>query len=195
MNKNAYSTIDLSARRSAQMGIKMKKIKYLSMVLTLMIIIMCPITASARSAEVIDLDKADIILETNNSEIGVAFFFNDELITMAYDTVSETGTGYFYKTSDNSKIADFNCTGTFSYDGEICNVTDVSTSVWGTIEGYKVEVSESTKQISPTYARATGVFELYKLSFWGDKLTSSATINVFCNQKGDTDVEFNSDDE
>ncbi len=52
----------------------MKKIKYLSMVLTLMIIIMCPITASARSAEVIDLDKADIILETNNSEIGVAFF-------------------------------------------------------------------------------------------------------------------------
>ena len=91
LNKNAYSTIDLSARRSAQKGIKMKKIKYLSMVLTLMIIIMCPITASARSAEVIDLDKADIILETNNSEIGVAFFFNDELITMAYDTVSETG--------------------------------------------------------------------------------------------------------
>jgi hypothetical protein len=52
-----------------------------------------------------------------------------------------------------------------------------------------VEVEESVKQISPTYARATGVFDLYN----NDTLSSSATINIYCNQKGDTSVEFNGD--
>ncbi len=33
MNKNAYSTIDLSARRNAQMGIKMKILGWVSIIL------------------------------------------------------------------------------------------------------------------------------------------------------------------
>ena len=161
----------------------------------MLVVSMFPVTASASSLNKVDLGKADIILETSNPEIGVAFFINDEIETRAYKNTTKTGTGDFYKTASNEKIADFDCTGTFSYDGTICNVTDISTSVWNTISGYRVDVSESKSQISPTYARATGVFELYDLGIWGDKLTSSATINVYCNQKGTTSVEFNSDDD
>lgn len=174
----------------------MKKIKQLSLALALMLVVaMFPVTTFASSYNKVDLSKADIISETSNPEIGIAFFINDEVELRAYNTKTRTGTGYFYKTASGDKIADFDCTGTFSYDGKICNVTDVSTSVWNTISGYRVDVSESKNQISPTYARATGVFNLYDVGVFGDKLTSSATINVYCNQNGTTNVEFNSDDD
>lgn len=174
----------------------MKKRGKISLFLvTLMVTAMLPATVFAATDGKVDLNKADVIMETSNPEIGIAFFIEDESMAKGYNTKTKTGTGYFYKTSDKSKIADFNCTGTFSYDGEICNVTEVSTSVWNTINGYRVDVSESKNQISPTYARATGVFDLYKLGVFGDTQTSSATINVYCNQKGSTDVEFNSDDD
>lgn len=174
----------------------MKRSKKLSFILAIMLVVsMFPLTAFASSSNKVDLSKADIILETSNPEIGVAFFINDEIETRAYSTKTRTGTGYFYKTESGDRIADFDCTGTFSYDGKICNVTDVSTSVWNTIAGYRVDVSESKNQISPTYARATGIFNLYDLGIFGDKLTSSATINVYCNQNGSTSVEFNSDDD
>lgn len=175
----------------------MKKGRSFFMILALFFTVsMCPVTSFAQSPIQLDLSKADVILETSNPDIGVAFFVSsDEVDTYAYQTKTKTGTGYFYKTSDGSKIADFDCKGTFSYDGSICNVTDVSTSVWSTIDGYKVDVDKSSNQVSPTYACATGVFNLYKVSIFGNKLTSSATINVYCNQKGTTNVEFNSDND
>lgn len=173
----------------------MKRTKRVSWILTIVLIIsMFPLTAFADSSNKVDLSKADVILETSDPEIGLAFFIQDEVDTRAYQSKTRTGSGYFYKTANNERIADFSCTGTFSYDGTICNVTKVSTSVWNTIDGYRVEVAEESKnQISPTYARATGVFNLYNLS--SNAMTSSATINVFCNQNGSTSVEFNSDDD
>ncbi len=171
----------------------MKRTKKFSFILVIMLIVsMFPVTAFAISFKKVDLSKADLVLETSNPEIGIAFFIQDEVETRAYSTKTRTGTGYFYKTANGDKIADFNCTGTFSYDRIICNVTDVSTSVWNTISGYRITVSKSKNQISPTYARATGVFKLYNLGI-GDKLTASATINVYCNQNGTTSIEFNSD--
>lgn len=171
----------------------MKKMKGILLSLLLVMLFMAPVKSYASNTEELDLNKADIILQTSDPEIGIAFFISDGTETYKYSSKTKTGTGYFYKTADNSKIANFDCTGTFSYDGSICNVTDVTTSVWGTISGYRVDKSGSKNQISPTYACATGVFNLYKVSIFGDKLTSSATINVYCNQKGVTDVEFNSD--
>lgn len=168
--------------------------------LTMFLMLICLTTGNAWASysNKLDLSKADFITETSNPEIGIAFYSEDSISRFykpasRYSTTSKTGTGYFYKTSDNSKIADFDCTGTFSYDKKICNVTGVSTSVWNTINGYRIEVNESENQISPTYARATGVFKLYKKGLFSEKLTSSATINIYCNQKGDTEVEFNGD--
>ncbi len=168
----------------------MNILKRLSIVFMLCLISIS-FTAFASVPNQMDLANADVILETSNPEIGVALFIEDSIDIKSYNTKIRTGSGYFYKTSDNSRIAKFNCTGEFSYDGSICNVLDVSTSVWETIDGYAVDVSQSVKQISPTYARATGVFELTNLD--SDKVTSAATINVFCNQDGDTSVEFNGD--
>lgn len=175
----------------------MKRSKSISIIMIILFfaVSIFPIKSFASSFNHIDLSEADVILETSNPEIGVAFFISDNPQSYAYQTTKKTGTGYFYKTANGSKIADFDCTGTFSYDGKICNVTDVQTSVWGTISGYRVDVSKSKNQISPTYACATGLFNLYDLGVFGDKLTSSATINIYCNQNGSTSVEFNSDDD
>ena len=175
-----------------------KWLLFLTMCLMLMFLTVG--NAWASDGNKLDLSKADFVLETSNSEIGIAFYSKDNKSQSylhkaagRYLTTSRTGKGYFYKTSDNSKIADFDCKGTFSYERKICNVTGVSTSMYKEIEGYRIEVSESKNQISPTFARATGVFNLYVIGFFSEKLTSSATINVYCNQNGETEVEFNGD--
>lgn len=93
----------------------MKKVKKLPMMLVAVLMIStCSFTTFTSSYSKVDLSETDIILETSNLEIGLAFFIQDEIETQGYSTTSKTGSGYFYKTSNNEKIADFDCTGTFS---------------------------------------------------------------------------------
>ncbi|MFY9425333.1 MAG: hypothetical protein WAP19_00275 [Caldicoprobacterales bacterium] len=172
---------------------KSKRI-FLGLLLVLFIMALLPVSILAASTAtqkitMLPVNQADLALDTSNPEIGLAFFIEDEMKTSGYQTTQKTGYGYFYFKQSGDIIANFSCTGYFSYSGDICNVLDVDTSVWETIEGWRVEVEESVKQISPTYARATGVFDLYN----NDTLSSSATINIYCNQKDDTSVEFNGD--
>lgn len=176
----------------------MKGKKVLSAILMVIFIMtLKPMPAFATASEVNKLPKlneANLVLDTSNPEIGLAFFIDEKVMLRgSYQTTERTGSGYFYLKSNGDVLSNFNCTGYFSYDKVICNVTDIDTSVWATINGWRVEVNESTKQISPTYACATGLFKLYKVGLFGDSLSSSATINVYCNQNGSTSVEFNSD--
>lgn len=96
--------------------------------------------------------------------------------------------------SDNSTLGEFKTVGEFTYDGTICNVTNCKNSVWNVADGWQVKNSASEKQVSPTFAKAVGVFELYKEGLFGNKLSSSATITVSCNQNGKTNREFNGDE-
>lgn len=55
-------------------------------------------------------------------------------------------------------------------------------------------VAQVVPGISFSGTKAVGVFNLYKEGFWGDTLSSSATITVSCNQNGKTNCEFNGDE-
>ena len=73
----------------------MKTTKKFSFILVIMLIVsMFPVTAFAISFKKVDLSKADLVLETSNPEIGIAFFIQDEVETRAYSTKTRTGTGY-----------------------------------------------------------------------------------------------------
>lgn len=159
------------------------------------IVSMIPVSAHASSTTTRELigskvNETGIMLETSNSEIGIMFFDESSLFRSDYQNTSRKGSGYFYLKSSGDILGSFSCTGYFSYDGNIVAVTDVTTDVWEVEEGWVVEDDTSTSQVSPTYACATGVFELYDNN---NSLQSSATINVFCNQNGTTSVEFNGD--
>lgn len=171
----------------------MKRKRILSLFMLLAAIFMIPARNLSAAPIQKSIEQADILLDTSDPDIGVAIFIDSPAKIRAYNRTELTHSGYFYLKSNKDKLADFDCTGYFSYDKTICNVTDVKTSVWNTADGWKVDVDESTKQISPSYARATGVFKLYKVGIFSDTLTSSATINIFCNQKGNTSSEFNGD--
>lgn len=136
-----------------------------------------------------------ILLETNNDDVGVEIFINDNVILpMSYKSTSRTVSGRFYLKSTNDTLGNFKCTGYFNYDGTICNVTDVQASTSNCADGYKMEYDTSKNQVSPTYACATGEFRLYKLGWFGsESLQSTAVINIFCNQNGTITEEFNSD--
>lgn len=65
----------------------MKRTKRVSWILTIVLIIsMFPLTAFADSSNKVDLSKADVILETSDPEIGLAFFIQDEVDTRAYQS-------------------------------------------------------------------------------------------------------------
>ncbi len=150
------------------------------------------LTAFASPQKVPSLNRAAYVIDVSN-EIGLAFFIEEPAIQpFAYNSTSKTGTGYFYLKSNGDVLGNFSCTGTFNYDGSLCNVTDVSTSVSNTADGYKITRTGTKNQISPTYACATGDFSLYKVDSKGKQtLSTSAVINVYCNQKGTTTTEFN----
>ena len=61
MNKNAYSTIDLSARRNAQMSIKMKKYLIRMFVAVFILAVSLSIQADAAGADAIKLDETGTI--------------------------------------------------------------------------------------------------------------------------------------
>ena len=142
---------------------------------------MSPTTAFAADHTSIKPTQNDsILLNTNNSEVGIEFY-NSEPVTIAkYQTASAWQSGRFYLKSDNSTLGEFKTVGEFTYDGTICNVTNCKNSVWNVADGWQVKNSASEKQVSPTFAKAVGVFELYKEGLFGNKLSSSATITVSC---------------
>jgi hypothetical protein len=156
---------------------------------------MIPISVKASSLTTSELisskvEKTGMLLDTSNSEIGVMFFVENSLFRRDYQNISRKGSGYFYLKSSGDILGRFSCTGYFAYDGDMAIATDVTTDVWEVEDGWVVKKDSSTSVVSPTYACATGVFELYDSD---NSLQSSATINVFCNQNGDTSVEFNGD--
>lgn len=159
----------------------------------LMVIAMLPSVAFA--AEV-DLNETanSMLYDTSNPDVGIELFPEKLSVSPRYNTTSASQSGRFYLKSDNSTLGEFKATGEFTYDGKICNVINCKTSIWGVVDGWRVSVSESEKQVSPTLAKAVAVFSLYKESFWGDSLSSSATVTVSCNQKGTTSTEFNGDE-
>lgn len=138
---------------------------------------MSPTTAFAADHTSIKPTQNDsILLNTNNSEVGIELY-NSEPVTIAkYQTASAWQSGRFYLKSDNSTLGEFKTVGEFTYDGTICNVTNCKNSVWNVADGWQVKNSASEKQVSPTFAKAVGVFELYKEGLLGNKLSSSATI-------------------
>lgn len=138
--------------------------------------------------------NGSLILNTNNPEVGIEIYISNPITTFAYREKSAWQSGRFYLKSDNSTLGEFKTTGTFTYDGAICNVTDCQNSIWNVADGWRVEDTPSEEQVSPTLAKAVGVFNLYKEGFWGDTLSSSATITVSCNQNGKTNCEFNGDE-
>lgn len=178
------------------MGLK-KVIASLLAVVSIMTVMSVPAFAVAPT-ETIDerpLSEAVALLDTSNEDIGIAIFIDeDEIQPLAYQTTSKSSSGRFYLKSNDKTLGNFKCTGYFSYDGTICNVTDVSASTSNCEQGYKMTYSTDTKQVSPTYACATGEFSMYKLGLFGsESLESTAVINIFCNQKGTTTVEYNGD--
>lgn len=138
--------------------------------------------------------NGSIILDTNNSEIGIEIYAPKPISTFSYKETSASQSGRFYLKSDNSTLGEFKTTGEFTYDGTICNVTNCKNSIWNVADGWRVEDTASEKQTSPTLAKAVGEFSLYKEGLWGDTLSSSATITVSCNQNGKTNCEFNGDE-
>lgn len=175
--------------------IGIKKI-FLSVLAVLMMGTIMPITSFAASAEsrVEPIKANSILLDTNNPEVGIEIYASNLIMPLAYSTTSASHSGRFYLKSDNSTLGEFKATGEFTYDGTICNVTDCKTSVWNVVDGWRVSVEKSQQQVSPTLAKAVGVFKLYKEGFFGDTLSSSATITISCNHQGKTNTEFNGDE-
>ena len=85
---------------------------------------MSPTTAFAADHTSIKPTQNDsILLNTNNSEVGIELY-NSEPVTIAkYQTASAWQSGRFYLKSDNSTLGEFKTVGEFTYDGTICNVT------------------------------------------------------------------------
>lgn len=115
---------------------------------------MSPTTAFAADHTSIKPTQNDsILLNTNNSEVGIELY-NSEPVTIAkYQTASAWQSGRFYLKSDNSTLGEFKTVGEFTYDGTICNVTNCKNSVWNVADGWQVKNSASEKQVSPTFAR------------------------------------------
>ena len=149
---------------------------------------------AADTTSIKPIQNDSILLNTNNPEVGIEVYNSEPITTFKYKDASAWQSGRFYLKSDNSTLGEFKTTGEFTYDGTICNVTNCKNSVWNVADGWQVKNSTSEKQVSPTLAKAVGTFELYKEGFWGDKLSSSATITVSCNQNGKTNCEFNGDE-
>lgn len=171
--------------------------KFFSIVAVLLLITMMPISALAaeETPKAEPIRTGSILLDTNNPDIGIELYAPiGEPSLYAYSSTSDSGSGRFYLKSTNDTLAEFKVTGKFTYDGTICNVTDCTTSVWNVADGWRVSDSGSKDQVSPTLAKAVGVFELYKEKLFGDSLSSSATITVSCTHKGNTNVEFNGDE-
>lgn len=129
------------------------------------------------------------VIDTGMSEIGIEIYEYIPVDCYAYKTTSRSHSGRFYFKSDDTTLANFKLTGTFSYDGTLCNVTGCDPSISNVAEGWKVEKEPSTEQVSPTLAKAVCQFKLYKEN--SSSLQSSATITISCNQSGTTSAAFN----
>ena len=136
--------------------------------------------------------EADYIIDINE-EVGFAYFVAEPTVqAFAYNTKTYYGSGYFYLKSDNSVLGNIKTTGTFNYNGSLCNVTSVSNSVSNTADGWKIDNTKDSEQISATNCVAIGEFKLYKVGLLGSTtLSSAAVIRVYCNQNGTTTSEFN----
>ena len=156
-----------------------------------------PVFASSFDNQISEppLSQAIAFLDSSNDDIGIAIFIDNSIVRpMDYKSTSKTSSGRFYLKSTDETLGNFKCIGYFSYDGTLCNVTDVKASTSNGADGYRMEYDTSKNQISPTYACATGEFRLYKVGVFGsENLESTAVINIFCNQKGTTFAEFNGD--
>lgn len=148
-----------------------------------------PITSFAASN---DVQAEVIVIDTGDSEIGMEIYEATEIHSRSYDTTSRSHSGRFYLKSDNSTLARFKVTGTFSYDGTLCNVTDCTTSIWEVEDGWEVDDITSKEQVSPTLAKAVGEFYLYYEAT--NTVSSSATITISCTHTGKTNAEFNGDE-
>lgn len=140
------------------------------------------------------IESSSILFDTDNPNVGIEIYNSEPTTTFGYKSASAWKTGRFYLKRSHSTLGEFKTTGKFTYDGTICNVTDCKNSIWNVADGWRVKDSTDEKQISPTFAKAVGTFELYKEGFFGDKLSSSATITISCNHKGKTNCEFNGDE-
>ncbi|MFV0499060.1 MAG: hypothetical protein ACK5NF_03390 [Bacilli bacterium] len=178
----------------------MKKIISFSLMCFLLSSPLTPVYAEnvSYSNEILCIEEAIYVGETDNAEIGFAIFdkdvdTSDSKESRAYSSKSKTKEGYFYLKSNNDILGKFDCSATFSYDGSICNTTSDSSSQWEVTDGWIVTDSSKRNQISPTYACVTGNFELYKKTLFGKESQSSATINIYCTEKGVITAEFNGD--
>lgn len=133
-----------------------------------------------------------IVIDTGDSEIGMEFYEPTGIHRRSYNTTSRSHSGRFYLKSDNSTLARFKVTGTFSYDGTLCNVTGCTTSIWEVEDGWRVKNTSSKEQVSPTLAKAVGEFYLYNEA--NNTLSSSATITISCTHTGKTNADFNGDE-
>ena len=156
------------------------------------VMIICSICSIISYAATIEEQTNIITIDTGDSEIGVEIYESYNGITRSYNTTSLSHSGRFYLKSDNSTLARFKVTGTFAYDGTLCNVTDCTTSIWEVEDGWEVDDVTSEEQVSPTLAKAVGEFYLYYEAT--NTLSSSATITISCTHTGTTNAEFNGDE-
>ncbi len=130
-----------------------------------------------------------VIIETTETNLE-----GDERSARVYKYTDKTFTGYFYKTSDGTRVAEFDMTVGFNYDGSLVKTTDVSGAyddividIYNVEENWSCEAKNITTQdVSPTYAYGKARFELtYKGSFNNDM-----QVTIYCNQNGVTGYDY-----
>ena len=136
---------------------------------------MSPTTAFAADHTSIKPTQNDsILLNTNNSEVGIEFY-NSEPVTIAkYQTASAWQSGRFYLKSDNSTLGEFKTVGEFTYDGTICNVTNCKNSVWNVADD-----PVYSKVPSKPYTDTISLLEVRRNQPSIEKLFARARVKLF----------------
>lgn len=161
--------------------------KYLVLLLTLVLIISNGIMVSASTTKEVPVEKIttdSIVIDESN----VLAFELIEKVSLTKSTVNKSVSGRFTLVSDGTTVATYGLDSSFSYNGS--TVTCTGHNAWSNAKGtdWNCQSTSWGQQISPTYALARAVFDLYHLENGSWVINNDTTIRIYCDEDGDISV-------
>lgn len=120
------------------------------------------------------VEKPDFNIDQNYSVIAS---------TSSLQTTSKKVSGRFYLVSNGQTVATYSLTASFSYDGLYCYCNNV-TAASSAESGWIVTKNYGSAQVSPSYVRAYGSFDLFEVVNGQNVWNNQSSIRIFCDQNG-----------